>query len=298
MFKPMLAATADNENLGALRFPLLASPKLDGFRALVVGGVLVSRNLKPIRNLHTQGTFGYLELTGLDGELIVGRPTDPDCFNTTSSGVTTVAGEPEATFHVFDHWNSPLVFSARHAHAGKTISRFRGRKHLRISLVPHDLIENEEQLLKYEQEMLALGYEGVMLRSPGGPYKHGRSTLREGHLIKLKRFVDGEAVILECVEQLSNQNVATRDALGRTERSSHKAGKVAKGTLGAFRVRELKTGVEFDIGTGMDDKQRAVYWAGRATMPGKIIKYKSFPTGTKDKPRFPVILGFRDETDL
>jgi len=31
---------------------------------------------------------------------------------------------------------------------------------------------------------------------------------------------------------------------------------------------------------------------------GKVVKYKSQPTGVKDKPRFPVFLGFRDKVDM
>jgi hypothetical protein len=31
---------------------------------------------------------------------------------------------------------------------------------------------------------------------------------------------------------------------------------------------------------------------------GKVVKYKSQPTGVKDKPRFPVFLGFRDVVDM
>ena len=69
--------------------------------------------------------------------------------------------------------------------------------------------------------------------SPDGPYKCGRSTVREGYLLKLKRFADGEAVILGCCEQMHNANAAQQDAFGRTKRSSHKDNKIGKATLGA-----------------------------------------------------------------
>ena len=47
-FKPLLASPAD---LSTLRFPVLASPKLDGVRAIVKDGVVLSRSLKKIPNL-------------------------------------------------------------------------------------------------------------------------------------------------------------------------------------------------------------------------------------------------------
>ncbi len=88
-FEPMLSGTVDD--VTSLRYPLLASPKLDGIRATVQGGVVLSRNLKPIRNAHTQALFGRKEYEGLDGELIVGPPHAPDCFLRTSSGVMSAA---------------------------------------------------------------------------------------------------------------------------------------------------------------------------------------------------------------
>ena len=49
-------------------------------------------------------------------------------------------------------------------------------------------IHNAEQLTAYEEKCLADGYEGVMIRTPDSPYKCGRSTEREGWLLKIKRF--------------------------------------------------------------------------------------------------------------
>ena len=50
--KPMLAALC--EDVTKLRYPVIASPKLDGIRALVIDGQLVSRTLKPIPNRYVQ----------------------------------------------------------------------------------------------------------------------------------------------------------------------------------------------------------------------------------------------------
>ena len=71
--KPMLAAKTDGKGLS---YPLLASPKLDEVRALIINGVVMSRSFKPIPNAHVQELFGRPEYNGLDGELIVGSPTD------------------------------------------------------------------------------------------------------------------------------------------------------------------------------------------------------------------------------
>jgi len=63
-------------------------------------------------------------------------------------------------------------------------------------------------------------------------------------------------------------------------------------------VRDLRTRIEFQIGTGMDDADRAWFWAHRGEVAGKIVKYKSFLIGVKDAPRFLVYLGGREAWDL
>ena len=108
--KPMLAYQK-LPDLEALTYPLIASPKLDGIRCLIVDGVAVSRSLKPIRNKYVQSILGSHEFNGLDGELVVGSPTDPDVYLKTNSGVMSVEGEPDFTYLVFDQWNRTGVYN-------------------------------------------------------------------------------------------------------------------------------------------------------------------------------------------
>lgn len=299
--KPMLAATLKKGT--EVRFPLLLSPKLDGVRCLIVSGRAVSRSLKPIPNAHTQFLFGRKELTGLDGELIVGPPTAEDAYRRTVSGVMKKEGEPEVAYHVFDKWdchrsdrlNYLLPFSRRLERASLQIPQ--QLEHL-VKFVPHRVVEDHEELLRYEERCIEAGYEGVMLRDPEGPYKFGRSTEREGYLLKLKRFVDAEAVVLGVEEHRTNTNERKVDELGRNRRTSHKAGKVASGKLGALLVRDRKTGVEFSIGSGFTDAEREALWLRKRHLIGKAVKYKSQPTGVKSRPRFPVFLGLRHPEDM
>jgi DNA ligase-1 len=284
--KPMLAAPAGTE----LPFPLLLSPKLDGIRCLIVDGVAVGRSLKPLPNRHVQQLFGRPELNGLDGELLVGAPTARDVFQVTTSGVMSVEGQPAVTFWVFDDYSALGGFEVRYLRAQRRVAGQRA-----CQLVAHTPITTQEDLLGWEQYYLAKGFEGVMLRHPSGPYKHGRSTAKEAWLLKVKRFEDSEAVVLGVTELMHNANEAKRNALGHLERSSHQAGKVGRQRLGALVVRDLATRVEFEIGTGFTDQQRQDFWGRDVT--GLVVKYKFQPTGVKDKPRFPVFLGFRSEVD-
>lgn len=282
-----------------LVYPLYASPKLDGIRAVVVDGVVMSRKMKPIPNAYVQKLFGHSELNGLDGELIVGRSTAKDCYTETMSGVMSLGGTPDATFWVFDDYLAQGGFRARLAAVNKKITKLRFA-HVTSSIrpVPHSEIRTQEAMTIFEFGMLEAGYEGVCMRALDGPYKHGRSTAREGWLLKCKRFQDGEAVVLGCEELQRNTNARETDALGHAKRSSAKAGQQAAGMLGALRVRDCKTKVEFSVGTGFDEDFRRSAWVVRDQLIGKVIKYKSFNVGAKDLPRHPVFLGFRSAIDF
>jgi DNA ligase-1 len=111
--------------------------------------------------------------------------------------------------------------------------------HVNIQLVEHVLLKDREELDEYESAQVALGYEGVMLADPLARYKFGRATTKGGELLKVKRFVDSEAIILDVVEEMFNGNEAETNELGRTKRSSHQAGKSGKGTMGALVVRDV-----------------------------------------------------------
>ena len=281
--KPMLACEA---NLKALKFPVLASPKLDGVRALVRDGVVLSRSLKPIPNRHVQMMFGRPELEGFDGELILGDPTHPEAYRRTVSAIMSIEGAPDVDFHVFDRWDRDYPYNEVALSYGLTIP---------VCSTP---IHNMEELEEYEVALLDKGYEGVMLRDPQSPYKFGRSTAKEGYLLKLKRFADSEAEIIGFEELMHNHNEATLNETGHHERSTKQDGLLPADTLGALIVRDIHSGVEFKIGTGFTAAERQKFWNLMAPIRGALVKYRYFPTGSKEKPRFPSFQGFRHQIDL
>jgi DNA ligase-1 len=291
--KPMLASKLEDPN--DLVFPVYASPKLDGIRCLIINGQAVSRNLKPIPNMMVSDILHGLP--AMDGELIVGDPTAKDCYSQTSSGIMSREGAPKFIYYVFDALTvAPMQFNQR-LELAKSYAGSCGKT---VLMVPHKLIRTVEGLLEYEAQMLLAGYEGIMIRDPHGPYKHGRSTVKEGYLLKMKRFEDAEAIVVGFVEKEHNDNELGTDNLGRAKRSSHKAGKRPAGTLGALECEDCETGVRFHIGTGFDEAQRADIWgrrSGSGSFLGRTVKYKFQPVGVKQAPRFPVFLGWRDEAD-
>lgn len=292
-FRPMLAVAC--EDIAAIKYPVLASLKLDGIRCIVLKGVVYSRTMKPIPSKTVQELFGKPEYEGFDGELIYGDVYDEKVFNLSTSfcmskGVPTGLNALEIRFYVFD-----LVGEQGHTDRLHSLSE----KQLGRNVVLHlpTTVQSSEQLTEFEESALRKGGEGVMVRSMNGPYKQGRSTLKEGYLLKIKRFVDEEATIIGFDEKMHNTNEAKIDALGYTERSTSKEGMVGADTLGALVVQSEKWG-EFQIGTGFDDELRAEIWNNQDKYLGELAKFKYFATGVKDKPRFPVYLGIRDKIDI
>ncbi|CCG09022.1 PBCV-1 DNA ligase [Pararhodospirillum photometricum] len=290
-FKPLLAGPC--ENPASLRFPVFASPKLDGIRCIILRGQgAVTRSLKPIPNVHVRTLLDHPDLVGLDGELIVGDAAAPDAFTRSTSGIMSKAGEPAFTFHVFDDVSDPTQpFSERMARLrSRALPEF-------VRVVEQRLVANVEDLGAVEAEFLAAGFEGTMIRAPQGAYKFGRSTEREAILLKRKPFEDMEAEVVGFEELHRNGNEATTNALGYVERNTRADGLKPAGTLGAFVCRAPGFSALFTVGVGLTDAVRSAIWADQGAYLGQTIKLKFQRHGSADAPRLPVFLGFRHADD-
>lgn len=295
-FKPMGAVKADLANI---RYPVYGSPKLDGVRAVIMGSAVLSKRLIRIPNLYVQELFGCEYLNGLDGELCVGSPTHNNLMQATTSGVMSRHGTPDVTYNVFDYWTDTKSTYGKRLELLQRAWENVEQQFPRVRLLEQRFLSHSDALAQYEAHCLALGYEGVMLRNPDGLYKYGDSTVREGYLLKVKRFSDGEAVVEGMDELVHNGNPLCADLRGYAKRSSNVENLVPMNTMGALRVRDLKTGVSFNIGTGFSAADRDKWWALGEKANGRIVKYKHFKnSGVKDAPRFIVYLGIRDPIDL
>lgn len=287
MFKPMLSGKV-LPDLSNVRFPVFASLKLDGIRCSIQDRIAVSRTLKPIPNQYVQQCLRDLP-EGLDGELIVGKPNDPDVFNITQSGIMSETGMPDFKFYVFDCALSVFPFGDRNS-----LARLHASKHSHTIWLDHWLIDNKETLLQFEEYAISNGYEGIMVRDPNGPYKHGRSTDKQGWLLKMKRFHDSEATIIGFKELMINENEQEINELGYSKRSKKQDGMVAGGCLGSIIAR-LDNGIDFDCGSGFDNNTRNLIWNNQSDFLGLRFKFKYQNWTAEKKPRMPIFLGFRSD---
>ncbi len=277
-------------DLDDLRWPLLATPKIDGIRCLKHEGRALTASFKPIPNDYIRDLIERHAFEGWDGELTTPQGT----FQATTRAVMTKKGEPAFSWHVFDsiHENDYRVRTDR-------LKREVAIKKLPwVTAILPICLYGERCYLEYEKQMLDLGYEGVCLRSLGSYYKWGRSTLREHGLIAVKRFVDSEATVVGFTELYSNQNEAFTGECGQTKRSHMKNGLVPMGTLGALVANDPLFEPLFKVGSGFTQDQRDEIWGTQSTYLNKPFKYKYLPHGIKDAPRHPIFLGWRDPKDL
>ena len=169
--RPMLADSV--EDTGTLHYPVIGSPKIDGIRCLIVDGQALSRKFKPIPNHHIRTTLERILPEGADGEILSGST-----FQDVSSAVMSHDGQPEFRYCMFDlvscqgcedqDLNQPYGERLKSMdwwwdHANKETRAV-------VEVLPTKLLRSEEELLEFEQKCLAKGHEGVMLRTPDGPY--------------------------------------------------------------------------------------------------------------------------------
>jgi DNA ligase 1 len=297
--RPLLAEKLDD--LSNLKLPVLATPKIDGIRALRLGGALISRQFKPIRNKVIQEVLKTLLPEGSDGEVIIDGHFSEVSSAVMSSGGSEAFSQP-FKYYWFDYVKDDpkKPYSERIKDMKQyVVEHPELLNHEQAIIIPLYPIEMQtvEQLLEYEEKVLGEGFEGVMLRSFTGPYKMGRSTVREGTLLKLKKFSDDEAEVIDVQEQFKNTNESVKNETGQAKRSQKKEGLVAAGKLGALVVKS-KDGSIFNIGTGFKDEERVSLWNEREVLVGRLVKYKYQEIGSKNAPRFPTFIGFRDPDDM
>ena len=313
--KPMLASDWSEDKV---KFPVIGQPKVDGVRALNLTGALTGRSLKTFGNRYVTQYFSQPELIGFDGEMAAQCETHPDLCRLTTSAMASHEGEPFLLWHCFDYITEEtkdipyrerlLTMDAKIRHLQEDPGLHRSVGHLRT--IPWVILNNMDELLAYDEKNLDEGFEGTILRDPCGKYKQGRSTAREGGLLRIKRFLDFDCRVLGIEEGYTNGNAAQINELGKTFRSTHQSNMVANGMVGALNCQALedvfdgqKLVIQKDqvvkVSAGsMPHSDRDFFFKNQNMLLDRVIKAKFFPKGIKDKPRFPTYVSLRLTEDL
>jgi DNA ligase-1 len=310
--KPQLAEDAI---IDAVRFPCIVQPKIDGVRALNINGTLTGRSLKPFEGFGITEYFSKGEFHRLDGEMTLGgNPCNTDrlCSNTTGAmgrfkDVTEMA---DLHWHVFDDLStSSLPYIERYKRLHYYVQRL---DHPRVHLVPMYEVFGPNELQRYINQFANEGYEGTIIRNPDAPYKEGRATKKGQELWRVKPWADAEILVTGITEGEVNGNEAKTNALGRTERSSHKAGMVPNGQVGSIQGVMLADfhdpltgkllfakGLPVTVGSGeMTVAEATRYFQNPKQIVKHVVKFKHMTHGVKDFPRFPTYVSHRLAQDM
>jgi ATP-dependent DNA ligase len=186
---PMLAHDYHKRGKSAL-FPCFVQPKLDGTRCVgMPGNGLFSRLRKSFPHMeHILSELHQLppEII-LDGELYSSTLTFQEIVGLVKRE-TLRDGDAEKQrqiqFHVYDIVTD-MPFQNRLANLKLLFQR---HKFQHLVLVPTEVCESEEKMKEKHAAYVLSGYEGIMLRTKLGAYKHSRSV----DLLKYKEFFDDE----------------------------------------------------------------------------------------------------------
>jgi len=281
------------------------SVKIDGIRCCIKPNVgAVSRQMKPIPNRFIRSILNNNpDLEYCDGELLTFTNGKIDNFNQVQSKVMSEEGRPDFCYYIFDHFQYPdWPYVERRM--------FIPKGHEYTKVVTQIEVSDQDYLDMLEAAALTDGWEGLIARSLDGRYKYGRSTAKEGILLKVVRKHRAEAIVTGTYERLHNANEATINALGYTERTSHKDNKIGRGDLGGLSLKwdgmvdgrlvipQDIGNIEFSCGTGYDDSTRESLWQSRDSLIGKVVTFEFRGIGSENRPRFPVFISFRHEDDL
>jgi len=250
--EPLVIMHAKQYVAGVAVADYFGSEKLDGVRARWNGKRLISRN----GNVFAAPAWFVSDFPRqtLDGELWLGRGK----YQQTVSVISRQQpheGWRELKFMVFDLPDSPQRFFDRYAQM-----EIMGKQSQSpyLDVITQQRIVSHNQLMTLLENVVGRGGEGLMLHHKDSLYRPGRSA----HLLKVKKFNDAEAVVVDYKE-------------GKGKYS---------GMVGSLKLR-MANGQEFYVGSGLTDGLRA-----EPPSLGSIITYRHQGFTDKGLPRFAVYL--------
>lgn len=244
MIEPQLAKDAD---LKKLPYPVWGMPKIDGVRAMHTHGQHTGRSLDPFVGFGVTEFFSKPEFIGFDGEMTLGaNPCAHGLCGDTTGALARIYEEDKKTLvsKMADfHWwlfdlivpvTMDLTYAERYCVLKDELVTRGLADHPRLHIVPWTVILNEQGAAAFIDKCMDEGYEGAIFRNPWAKAKGGRPTTKGQELMRVKPWQSAEILVEGVVEGETNTNEKTTNTLGRSERSSAKAGKVKNGTIGTL----------------------------------------------------------------
>jgi len=311
-FKPILAPNQEPD-LAEVKYPIMASYKLDGIRCIFYKGQMLSRSLKPIVNRQLREKFenirAWTEKTGnvLDGEIYSPDLTFQEITRCVMTQDFTSEKSIKKLGGIYTIPDSVKFYCFDALFGGRTDYCFRDRYKMVIEIsgmvdniipVVHDWVFSQEDVEQMFDKALREGYEGLILRNGQSNYKFGRGTLKEGIIYKVKPFRTFDGKITDVIQGTKVNPDAEKkiNELGHSVTSKKKADRIPIGMASDFVVKYQGKTLKVSL-SSMTHEERKYVWNYRGKLVGTMIEYKGMLIGSKDLPRHPVFVRYRKDRD-
>jgi DNA ligase-1 len=262
------------------------SPKFDGYRCIAIcnyGDVqLFSRNGTEYHNFpkvkEELSKWCATSKFVLDGEIM---SSDFNAMQSLAFGSISKKGVTDSEYHVFgyidfDEWESEDFKQPTTQRLNELTMLFSNNALVRqgnVIEVKQILVNNIDEILKYEQQWLAAGYEGAMALPADIPYYKGKKT---GRLMKFKTFESMDCKVVEVYEGEKHTKY--------------------EGMLGGVTVLQ-EDGQRCDCGSGFTDDERKDIWADPGSVIGRTIECAYQELTPDNIMRFPTKKKWRPDKD-
>ena len=281
-----------------------------------LNGTLTGRSLDPFKGYGITPYFSIPTFLGLDGEMTLGPlPNSSERLCSLTTGAMGkfkgVSERPNLHWWLFDYLTEDTLKLSYEDRYNALQERLATIRHPHLHIVPSTVCTCPAELNDAIARNAEAGFEGTIIRNPRSLYKPGRST-KEGQLWRVKPWSDFEILVTGITEGQMNNNEALTNTLGRTERSSAKAGMIPNGQVGSIQGTLLKDfhdpitgkllfakGLLVTAGSGeMSVVEATDYFANPHKLIGHVAKIKTMTHGVKDLPRFPTFVSLRLKEDM
>jgi len=312
-FKPQLAPN-EEINLKELKYPLLASTKLDGIRIIFYKGKILTRSLKALPNRQLNEKFEPIRKFSednqyiLDGEIYSHELNFQEiisfCMTDDLTDSKTVKKNGKILeipthlkFYMFDgikQDNFDEPFGMRYIN---NVCKWSKEFPILIQEVVHKVVNNAEEVNEFFEYVLDRDYEGLILRNPESSYKCGRGTVREANIFKVKPFCTIDGLIKGVVQSTEVDPNAEKkiNELGRSVTSKKLGDRNLIDKASAFIVGY--EGKDVKVTLSMTDEEKKHVWEHQDEYIGKWVEYKYLKVGMKEDglPRHPTTIRMRND---
>lgn len=266
--------------------------KYDGVHIYKNEGKVLTRRHKALPNNNLRKILENILPDGIHAEIACKNPYDPNCFSKSQSFamsheyLLSDCIKDGMHIYLFNYFgdNSEVFcnknFMARHRNLKKdTIHSVTNW----LSVANYFIDENKLMKSIAEEEWKK-GGEGIIVFPLDAPYYHGRCSKTKPYCTRIKKRDTAEGIIIGVLPEYYGYGKTIPEELRGTQ----------KELAGKLTIRSKEFNEEFNV-AGMKKEEKDWIWKNKDNIIGRQITFSYMDKGTKEKPRQPSFIGFRED---